>query len=383
MKNKIFKRTLLCVFLILFILLTNTAFASNDLVIEPRTAEEASTNSDKANTEDTYTNSDLLLFNDNVEISNKVNGNVAIYGNNVNITGEIIGDLLVISNSLQISKDAMIYGNVFAYSPKISVSGIVSDIYAISNDFTLEESGIVGRNLNLYSSKVTLYGKVSRDLNVNTSNLVFTEDFKEPIVSGNLNYWSNSELTIPDGVISGEIKYNPLNQKSTEDIIWSAVSSIITSLVLSLAVILLSLWISPELKNRLGMMLKNNSSKSFWIGLLIAFATISISILLLLFTYGFGGTIAVCALGLLILAFAISNTIFAMASSKLISNKFAFKTNTPFVLISLLILLVLSLLKYIPYFGTIVNIITSLIGLGMIGMNFYTRKTLYKVDDKK
>lgn len=383
MKNNILTKTFLCLFLLLFILFSNTVFASNDLVIEPRTADDPQATLVENNTEDTYVNSDQFLFDSIVEVSDNINGNVAIYGSTVTIKGEIQGDLLVIANSLEIAKDAMIYGNVFAYSPEIKISGIVSDVYAVSNNFILEESGIIGRNLNLISPNITLYGKVSRDANINTSNLSFSEEIKQSVIEGNLNYWSNSELSIPDGVTDGEIKFNQLNTRSTEDVILSAISSIITSLILSLAVILLSLWISPEFKDRVGMMLKNNSRKSFWIGLLIAFVIIVVSILLLLFSFGLGSTIAVCLLGLLILAFAISNTVFSMAVSKLIVNKFTFKTNTPFILFSLLILLILSLLRYIPYLGTILNIITSIIGLGMIGMNFYKRRILYKVDEKK
>ena len=383
MKNNILTKTFLCLFLLLFILFSNTVFASNDLVIEPRTADDPQATLVENNTEDTYVNSDQFLFDSIVEVSDNINGNVAIYGSTVTIKGEIQGDLLVIANSLEIAKDAMIYGNVFAYSPEIKISGIVSDVYAVSNNFILEESGIIGRNLNLISPNITLYGKVSRDANINTSNLSFTEEIKQSVIEGNLNYWSNSELSIPEGVTDGEIKFNQLNTRSTEDVILSAISSIITSLILSLAVILLSLWISPEFKDRVGMMLKNNSRKSFWIGLLIAFVIIVVSILLLLFSFGLGSTIAVCLLGLLILAFAISNTVFSMAVSKLIVNKFTFKTNTPFILFSLLILLILSLLRYIPYLGTILNIITSIIGLGMIGMNFYKRRILYKVDEKK
>lgn len=383
MKNNILTKTFLCLFLLLFILFSNTVFASNDLVIEPRTADDPQATLVENNTEDTYVNSDQFLFDSIVEVSDNINGNVAIYGSTVTIKGEIQGDLLVIANSLEIAKDAMIYGNVFAYSPEIKISGIVSDVYAVSNNFILEESGIIGRNLNLISPNITLYGKVSRDANINTSNLSFSEEIKQSVIEGNLNYWSNSELSIPEGVTDGEIKFNQLNTRSTEDVILSAISSIITSLILSLAVILLSLWISPEFKDRVGMMLKNNSRKSFWIGLLIAFVIIVVSILLLLFSFGLGSTIAVCLLGLLILAFAISNTVFSMAVSKLIVNKFTFKTNTPFVLFSLLILLILSLLRYIPYLGTILNIITSIIGLGMLGMNFYKRRILYKVDEKK
>lgn len=383
MKTNFFKKTIFCLLLILFILSFSTVFASNNLVIEPRTVEEDSvpTTTDSDNT---YISSDLFLYNVNVELSDNVDGNVAIYGQNVNITGEIQGDVLVIANSLRISENAMIYGNVFALAPTIDVAGVVSDIYALSSNFTLESTGRIARNLNIIAPNATLNGKIGRDVNINTSNLNFAEETTEAIVGGNFNYWSDTELDIPDGVISGETKYTAVEtQRSTKDVIASAFSSIVTGLVLSFVIIMLCIWISPDFKNRLSTMVKNHSIKCFLIGLLIALAVIVASIFLLLFTFSLGSTVAVCLLGLLILAYAISGTIFAMGIAKLITDKLNLTKNTPFVLFSLLAVLIVSLLKFIPVLGGVINILTSLVGLGMLGMNFYKRKTLYTVDDNK
>lgn len=387
MKTNFLKKTILCLLLMLLILSSSTVFASNNLVIEPRTAGD---NSDEQSNvaaisdvpNNTYISSDLFLYNTNVELSDNVNGNVAIYGQNVNITGEIQGDVLILANSITISEDAMIYGNVFALAPTIKISGVISDVYALCSNFTLDTTGRIARNLNIIAPSATLNGKIGRDVNINTSNLTFPEDLKDAVIGGNLNYWSNTELNIPEGAVSGETKYTAVETKrSTEDVIASAVSSVVKGLVLSFAIIMLSIWISPDFKNRLGTMIKNNSVKCFLIGLLIAFAIIVASIFLLLFTFSLGSTIAVCALGLLILAYAISSTIFAMGIARLITNKLNLTKNTPFVLFALLVVLIISLLKFIPVLGGIVNVVTSLIGLGMLGMNFYKRKTLYTVDD--
>ena len=385
MKTNIVKKTFLCLLLILMLLSSSIVFASNTPAIEPRTVEDsnATQNSTTNTTTQTETSSDLFLYNTNVEISNIVDGNVAIYAQTVNITGEVKGDVLVLANSITISEDAMIYGNLFAISPSINIAGIVSDVYALTTNFTLESTGRIARNLDLVAPNATLNGKIERDVNINTANLKFSEETSEAIVGGNFNYWSDTELTIPEGAVAGETKYTAIQTKeSTEDIIASRVTSVVTGLVLSFAIIMLSIWISPEFKNRLGTMIKTHSIKSFLIGLLIAVAIIVASIFLLLFTFRLGSTIAVCALGLLLIAYAASGTIFAMGIAKLITDKLNLTKNTPFVLFSLLVVLVISLLKFIPLLGGVINLLTSLVGLGMLGMNFYKRKNLYEVNDK-
>lgn len=393
MRTNFFKKTCLCLLFILLLLSSSIVLASDNAVIEPRTIEprtttegsnnEVSAISATSDSENTYITSDLFLYNTNVEVSDTVDGNVAIYAQNVNITGVIQGDVLIIANSISIAKDAMVQGNLFALAPTIKIEGVVSDVYALSSNFTLESSGRIARNLNIIAQNATLNGKIGRNVNINTSNLAFPESYEEPIVGGNLNYWSNNEQNIPEGVVEGETKYTAVDtKKSTEDVIAAAVSNIFTGLVLSFAIIMLSIWISPEFKNRLGTMIKTHSIKSFLIGLLIAVAIIVASIFLLLFTFRLGSTIAVCALGLLLIAYAASGTIFAMGIAKLITDKLNLTKNTPFVLFSLLVVLVISLLKFIPLLGGVINLLTSLVGLGMLGMNFYKRKNLYEVNDK-
>ena len=65
-----------------------------------------------------------------------------------------------------------------------------------------------------------------------------------------------------------------------------------------------------------------------------------------------------------------------MAIGKLLANKFNFTKNTPFVLLSLLVVLVIQLIKFIPYIGTPITFITAIVGLGTLCINAYKRKDL-------
>ena len=365
MKKCFFSKILLISFLILFFSLSSIVIASDE---NANIVESYETNY-------TFASSDLFLFNANIEMSEIVDGNVFAYGSTVNITGEIYGDLFVFANKLNISEDAIIHGNLFAISNDITISGLISDAYAMSSSsFTLEENSIIARNLNVMSNSVSLFGKVSRDANIYTDNLSFPEDGKGIIV-GNLNYTSRNTANIAEGIVGGEIRFSAIEENTTEQII-SAINSIITSLLFSFVVIMLSLWISPKFKDNLYNIISKHSFKAFGIGLLVFFATIITAFILLIFTYGYASTIAIAAIGLLILLYSISNTIFSMSISKLITNKFNWNKNVSFVLVSLLFVLILDLIKYIPYVGSPITFITAMIGLGIICINAYKRKDL-------
>ena len=377
MRKTFLCRIILITFLILFFIFANLAFATNETTnsIDDDILASYETNY-------TFLSNDAFLYGLDVQLSQIVDGNAFVYGGTVTVSGEIYGDLFVFANSLNITKDAIIHGNLFALSNDISISGLVSDVYAISsNTFSLEKDSIIARNLNITSNFVTLSGQVSRDANIYVSeNLSFLKDAKE-VIKGNLNYTSNVEAQIPEGAVVGDVKYTSIQVDNSNKIL-DIITNIITSLIFSFVIIMLSMWITPKFSDRICQIISKKSLKALGIGLLVFFVIIIISILLLLFTYGFGSTIAVWAIGLLIVVYSISNTIFSMSLGKLIANKLHKNTNTIFVLISLLFVLILNLIEYIPYIGGPITFLTAIIGLGIISINAYKRKDLVNNENK-
>ena len=367
MKINLLQKIVLTFIVILFMLSTcvlatnNTINTNNDILASYGTDYQ-------------YTASDLFLFDTNIEISEIVDGNVFAYGTTVKITGEIYGNLLIFANSLDIAKDAIIHGSIFTYATDITVSGIVSDIYAMADNFTLEKPAILARNLYLYANKVSLSGQISRDAFINSENLSF-ENTDKVIVKGNLNYTSKQEAQVPESSISGTVKYTPI-KTNTENLVLSKIFSIIKVLIFSFAIIMSSIWIAPKFKDRAYEIISKKSFKAFGIGLLVLFGTIIASFILLIFSYGFGASIAVFAIALLILAFTTSNIVFSMSIGKLLANKFNFTKNMAFVILSLVTVLVIELVKLIPYVGVPITFITAIIGLGILCLNTYKGKDL-------
>lgn len=375
-------KIIICTFLVLLILLSTISFAESK--IEPReTNNSAVPTSDdddilasfETNYELAY--SDLYFFDNNVEVSQIVDGNVFAYGQTVNVTGIIHGDLFVMANNLTISEDSIVRGNVFAMANNINISGIVSDVYSMSGTFSLEETGIVSRNIYVMSNSTSLAGQISRDAYINTKELSFIQGSKE-IIKGNLNYSSNTEVALEEGVVSGNVNFTKIeeNTRSIGDIVWDVVSSLISALIFSLIIVLLFIWFAPNFKDRAYEIVSKKSLKALGIGLLLFFGGILASLILLLFTYGFGSAVGVFLIALIILAYVVSNTIFSISIGELITKKINSEKTSIFVLFTLLIVLAINLIGYIPYIGSPVKFITSMIGLGIICISAYKRKDL-------
>lgn len=323
-----------------------------------------------------FVDSDLYLFDVNLDISQVVDGNVFAYGQTVNVSGEINGDLFVFASNLTIEESAIIHGNVFALASDMTVSGIAADVYAMADNFSLSEKSIIARNLYLSSNNISLEGQVSRDAYIAANTLKIAEN-DEPVIEGNLTYSSTSEAQINEASVGGEIKYNAV-QVDNSARVWSVVSNLISALVLSFIVIMILLWIAPKFKDNICEIIAKKSFLSFGIGLLVFFATIIAAIILLLFTYGFGASTAVVAIAFLILGYILSSTVFSMALGKLLANKFGFTKNVAYVLLSLLIVLIVNLIRYIPYVGGPIGFIIAMIGLGIICVNAYKREKKVK-----
>ena len=384
MKSYLFK-IILCIFLVLvvsstFVLATDENIPENQVV---STDENINTTSESGEILATYeTNydlvySDMYLLDSNVEVSQVVDGNVFVYGGTVKVTGAISGNLFVLAENLDISEDAIIQGSIFALANNITISGIVSDVYSMSNNFNLEEKAIVSRNIYIMSGATNLSGQVSRDAYISTRDLSFDEDAKE-VIKGDLNYSSYNEVELDEGVVSGEVNFKQFENsvQSIGTIVLNIVYSAVVSLVFSVAIILVSLWFAPKFKDRAAEIVEKKNLSAFGFGLLVFFGGILAALILLLFTYGFGASIGVFLVAIVIMAYIASSTVFSMSIGALIAKKIKSEKVGIYVLFALLVVLALNLIGYIPYIGGPIKFIASIVGLGILCINAYKRKDL-------
>lgn len=377
MKNSI--KTKILLFLFIAILALSPVCMANDVdcMVSDTNTEMSSDSSSEGTYVSEYVASDLYTFNEEVIIDTIVDGNAFILGNNITISGEIGGDLFAFGENVKIENTAYIHGNIFVYAENFEMNGICYDVYSISQNFNLNKDAIIVRDIKSISEKIHINGQIKRNAYITTNELIFPDNSTN-LIAGNLDYHSNYEFAIKDGIVGGEITFTQevSEQPTITDIFTSHVTNIIATLLYSLVVIVLTIWMAPKFKEKSALILQKRAPLSFGVGLLTSVVISVGSILLLFTTLGLSFGVSVAAITIFILALTISKTVFSMALGKLISKKFKKDNNVIFIGMSLLFVLAVSLIELVPYVGGFVSFAVTMIGFGIILLNLISRKNL-------
>lgn len=378
--KSIFKSKIV-LFMIIFLMLFSTLCMASDIApISSSTSNEVSNTENSIDETYEFIESDVYKFDKDITIDSIVDGNVFVFGNNITISGEVGGDVFAFGDNVTVTDQAYIHGNIFVFGNRITINGICYDVYAAGESFTLESKAIISRDLRLAATRTNISGQIRRDAYLSTDELVFPDDAKD-LIKGNLSYTSVSEFAISDAIVGGNITYTPevSNEKTVVKTITSYITDILSTLLYSLAIILLTIWIAPNFKEKATKIFKKRSPLSLGVGLLTSLAIIIGSFVLIFITNGLGVGISAAAVTIYVLALTIAKTVFGMASAKLIADKLNQKNNIMFVVISLIAILVISLLELIPFVGGLFGFVITMIGLGIIVLNLISKKDL---DDK-
>lgn len=322
---------------------------------------------------------DIYRADQDISVSEMVNGNAFLFGNNVTISGQIYGDVFVCAGNLTITDTAYISGNIFACAKSFSMAGIAYDIYAAVESFDLKPSALIARDIKIGASSVSIAGTVNKDafLSVDTLNFYDEGEDSAPYIAGNFNYTSGTEVTIPENVVNGQVNFTPVSKDKHVDIgslIVSYINKILSAILYSFVVLLLIAWLTPNFMNKATNLMKKKAPLAFGIGLLVSICTIIGSIALIFLTGGLAIHVSFALLALYFLVWTICETVFALAIGKLLANKFKFEKTFQAILLAILVVLVINLLKLIPFVGTIIGLVSSIIGLGIIFLNLVLKE---------
>lgn len=382
-KSKIFMILITCI-----LILSTVCFATTEPTVTS-TEENAvantedntntTTNTSTDSTTPAWTNSDLYLTGDKVSVSNVVDGNAFIFANEVTIEdgAEIGGDLFVFTNKLTVN-GGYVYSSIFAFANEISLQGVIYDVYAICSNFTLENNGFVYRDLRVSANHVSIEGRVRRNASITANDITFGEDTSSTYIFGNLTYSSAKELSLPEGMVSGEITREQLTNTTTNPI--SYVTHALTIALTTFVVILLLIWLAPKFVKRVTNMGIAKSFVSLGIGIATPIIAILISFLLILSVVGIS-IFSSMSIALILLCM-IATSITSLYIAGLLTKVFKKTSNIAIVLFSLLASLTLWALGLIPYIGWILSIVFILFGLGTTLVNIvYTKENDKKITE--
>lgn len=354
--------------------------SSDTNVTTSETETETETNTDSTVS---WTYSDLFITDDNVEVSNVVDGNAYIIGKNVTITGEIGGDLFVIAEKLNID-GGYIYSGVFALANEITINGGVYDVYAICNKFNLGTYGSVYRDMRITASDISLNGKIKRNVFASCNSLNLSQDIGT-IIYGNLNYSSNSEFSIEEGLVAGEVNFSKtdsLSEKakvSVGTIIKNHVLDLLKTLLFTFVVVLVLIWLTPKFIDRINNMDTKKSFIALGVGVASLLAVVVIAIVgIFLIISVIGIPLVIASIFAIIAIYSLGNTIASIFFGKLFAKLLKAEGNVKFVLLTLASSLVIWLINLIPFIGALLGFLIWAFGVGTLLINLFCKKEKVK-----
>ena len=368
--------------LVLFISSTSFVFADdNDIaLISADNVKQAVENevTDQQNQEENYKKSDVYLVGDDITIDYIVDGNLFVMANKVTINSQIGGDAFILAKEVVVDSEGYIFNNLFACAQSIDIKGVVYDAYTCAENLSIS-GGYVYRDLKSVSKNININGVVGRNAFVSCENIVFNSDEnsnKKGMIYGNLEYSSKSESTIPEGCVSGDVKFTQIkinsNELSTSKIIANYLFDLGAFLSFVLIIWLLCLWITPKFLDSTNTYVGKNTLKAVGYGLLTLIAIPVISLILILLNLTSG--IALLLIALYILALVISKSLFTITANKYICSKLKIDKNTGIFGMLIVSGIIVWVLTQLPYVGGVISFITVLLGLGILVLSILPKK---------
>lgn len=380
------KTKIIAIFLVLILLFsTSSVFADNETSNNETTAISTDTsevensienaNSDAQAQEDSYKKSDVYLSGDNVTIDYIVDGNLFVCANTVTIDSQIGGDAFIIAKNVVINENGYVFNNLFTIAESVEIKGVIYDAFALAENFTIY-GGYVYRDLKVSCNTLNINGIVGRNAFVNCSTLGFnTDQGNNGIIYGNLNYTSDSQVSIPEDTVKGTVNYT--EPKVSPD---KSVSSIISDYILDLGEFLafvLIIWLvclvlAPKFLANTNKYVGKKTLGILGYGLLtlIAIPIACVILILLQLTSGF----SLFLLALYVLSIIISKSLFTITANNYVCSKLKINKNTGIFGMLIVSGIVIWAITQIPYIGGLISFIISVLGLGILVVSILPKR---------
>ena len=397
------KKSKFLIFFLVLVFLFSGSFVCADneadvnLTTETNTIENQVSNeiSQEEQKNETFKKSDLYLCDDNVTIDYIVDGNIFIIANKVTINSQIGGDAFIIAKDIVIDSEGYIFNNLFASAQSIDIKGIVYDLYSCAQTVNLS-GGYVYRDIKTVCETLNINGTVGRNVFVSTANINFNNSTdnenssdqttgNKGVIYGNLEYSSSKEANIPDNTVLGDVKFSKqtsINEKmSVSTIVANYILDLGAFLAFVLIIWLVCLWLAPKFLDSTNKYVGTVSWKVLGIGLLTLIVIPIICFILILLQLT--SSISLLLLALYILALIVSTSLFTITANKYICTKLNIHKNSGVFGMLIVSGIIIWVLKQLPYIGSVISFIITILGLGILTMSLLPKNTKKEETEKK
>ena len=313
----------------------------------------------------------VAATNVNIEQDAVIDGNIFITASNVNLNGQVKGSVYITSNNLNMNFYTYITQDLYLNTENATLSGVVHrNAFVTSYDKLLTDSNFrVNQNLSVnFADDFTFSGEVQGNATINARNLTFKNDNNETcIIRGNLNYGTQTDTQIPDGVVAGQVSTSEFIERTNNEFSIASLSlKLFALLVYIFLIVFLSKLFAPNAVEKVSQFKLTNIIMSLGVGFISLFAILLVFMLLCFSIIGIPLAFVFVIGYLFLLGLALP--LFANN----IANAIKLKLN---IYVKLLIVTaILYLVSLIPIVGSIVIFIFLLIGSGQILLELFKRK---------
>lgn len=325
-----------------------------------------------------------------VKVDGNVEGTTFVSGQDVRINGNINGDLFVASQTITINGTVTgnIYGagqaltfdgqsekDIFFAGQNISIgqdASVGRDLFAAGA--TILQEGIIGRSLFGGGAEIVLSGQIDGNANLQTDSLKLQDGAS---IAGDLNYKGENEAEIGTGAtITGDTdwEFYETMDRGTTDVretrrpfmkfvwfLWSLASAL-------LIWFLIRIW-RPGFWQNTARPLAEQPMKTLGVGLLTLLVVPPMIILALVTVIGI--PIAVILSAVFPVVLYLSRIIVAVFVGEWLAKRFKWPELHKGVWLVLLGLIILGVLRLLPYIGFVSALLTMMAGLGALVMAHY------------
>lgn len=367
--------------LVLVVLLSSVVFADNETPITKADNEAGIMLVDEnLETTSNVVSKTLYLADSSVTIDYPVEGNVFVMAQDLTISGNISGNVFALAQNLKIETTGSINSTLFVCAENVTIDGTVSDVFSISSNLTINNNARVMQDITAGGNTLKLGGTIGRNANFGFDEIYVSDS---AVILGDLSY-SSRVAAISEDIVSGTTSFTQIEEVKIEpkDIIREKLNDLYTLLVVSLVIVLIVIYAMPKFADKEQKIVENKLAATFGYGAL-ALILVPFACLLLFFTII--GILPAVALFLvyLFIIMQVATPLVAIAIAKIICQKINKNTNVFNLLFGMLLVLAIWVLELIPVLGSIVSLLTAMLGLGIIVYAIFHSTIEPKKDSKK
>lgn len=367
--------------LVLIVLLSSVVFADNETPIAKADNESGIMLVDEnLEANSNVVSKTLYLADSSVTIDYPVEGNVFVMAQDLTISGIISGNVFALAQNLKIETTGSINSTLFVCAENVTIDGTVSDVFSISSNLTINNNARVMQDITAGGNTLKLGGTIGRNANFGFDEIYVSDS---AVILGDLSY-SSRAAAISEDIVSGTTSFKPIEEAKIEpkDIIKKKLNDLYTLLIVSLVIVLIVVYAMPKFADKEQKIVENKLAATFGYGAL-ALILIPVACLILFCTIlGILPSIVLLLVYLFIIM-QVATPLVAIAIAKIICKKINKNTNVFNLLFSMLLVLAIWVLELIPILGSIVSLLTAMLGLGIIVYAIFHSTIEPKKDSKK